>query len=139
MAMLREQGEFALARGDRAGAEAAWSEMLKLVVEPTDRRVKKPDAEARQDRPCPHRLRPRDLDGSVARAAYFLSGSTASPRAATVPGQPRAKAARAASRSSGVAAIELAALDSGSVRASDADRAVGRRARLAGPEPARRA
>ena len=41
-AMLREQGEFALARGDRAGAEAAWGEMLKLVVEPADRNLKKP-------------------------------------------------------------------------------------------------
>jgi hypothetical protein len=40
-AMLREQGEFALARGDRGGAEAAWSEMLKLVVEPTDRNLRK--------------------------------------------------------------------------------------------------
>ena len=41
--------------------------------------------------------------------------------------------------SSGLAAIQLAALDSGSVRASDADRAAGRRARLAGAERAGRA
>ena len=43
LAMLREQGELALARGERAGAEAAWSRMLQHVVEPTDRLVKKPD------------------------------------------------------------------------------------------------
>ena len=52
MAMLREQGELALARGDRAGAEAAWSQMLKLVVEPTDRTVKKPAQADEPGRRC---------------------------------------------------------------------------------------
>ena len=48
LAMLREQGELALARGDRAGAETAWSEMLKLVVEPNDRSSKKPAANSKK-------------------------------------------------------------------------------------------
>ena len=69
LAMLREQGELALARGDRAGAEAAWSQMLKLVVEPTDRTVKKPP--------------PKPTNPAA---------SAVAPRA-IVPGQPRAKAA----------------------------------------------
>ena len=65
MAMLREQGEFALARGDRAGAEAAWGEMLKLVVEPADRSVKKPEREAKETGRDARRRSPRgDLDGS---------------------------------------------------------------------------
>ncbi|MFI5456257.1 MAG: DUF1583 domain-containing protein [Isosphaerales bacterium] len=44
MAMLREQGELALARGDRAAAEAAWGRMLEIVVEPPGRKIKKPAA-----------------------------------------------------------------------------------------------
>jgi hypothetical protein len=67
--MLRERGQLALARGDRAGADAAWSEMLRLVVEPTDRNVKKPA------------LKPKQSAASVP------------PSAATVPAQPRARAA----------------------------------------------
>ena len=66
LAMLREQGELALARSDRAGAEAAWSRMLQLVVEPTDRLVKKPDAETEETGRSTQGRRPtaaRDLDG----------------------------------------------------------------------------
>ncbi len=48
LAMLREQGEFALARGDRAAAEAAWSQMLRLVVEPGDRPTKKTEPRPRK-------------------------------------------------------------------------------------------
>jgi lipopolysaccharide biosynthesis regulator YciM len=42
MAMLREQGQLALDRGDRRAAEAAWSRMLTLVVAPPERKVKQP-------------------------------------------------------------------------------------------------
>ena len=42
LAMIREEGELALERGDRAAALAAWSRMLELVVEPADRKLKKP-------------------------------------------------------------------------------------------------
>ncbi len=42
LAMIREEGELALKRGDRKAAEAAWSQMLELVVEPADRKAKKP-------------------------------------------------------------------------------------------------
>jgi hypothetical protein len=55
---------------DRAGAEDAWSQMLKLAVEPTDRTMKKPA------------LKPTTP-----------AASAPAPRA-IVPGQPRATAAR---------------------------------------------
>ena len=42
MAMLREQGQMALERGDRRAAEAAWSRMLTLVVAPAESKIKKP-------------------------------------------------------------------------------------------------
>jgi hypothetical protein len=44
LAMIREQGELALARGDRAGAQAAWGRMLELVVKPPEIKSKKPSA-----------------------------------------------------------------------------------------------
>ena len=47
MAMLREQGQMALERGDREAAEAAWSRMLALVIEPPTRTIKKPSAKPR--------------------------------------------------------------------------------------------
>ena len=50
MAMLREQGELALTRGDRRAAEADWSRMLELVVEPAQRKAKKPAARTRSRR-----------------------------------------------------------------------------------------
>ena len=46
LAMVREQGELALARGDRKGAEAAWGRMLDLVMPA-------PSARARRPRPAP--------------------------------------------------------------------------------------
>jgi tetratricopeptide (TPR) repeat protein len=46
MAMYREQGESALARGDRKAAEAAWGRMLEIVLEPPGRKTKKPAANA---------------------------------------------------------------------------------------------
>ena len=69
MGMLRERGELALARGDRHAAESAWSEMLKMVVEPTDRNAKKPA------------LKPNRPAANV------------TPPTATVPGQPKPNAA----------------------------------------------
>ena len=42
MAMLREEGQLALERGDRRAAEAAWNRMLTLVVAPAERTIKKP-------------------------------------------------------------------------------------------------
>jgi len=42
LAMYREQGEIALGRGDRKGAEAAWGRMLERVIEPPSRKAKKP-------------------------------------------------------------------------------------------------
>jgi thioredoxin-like negative regulator of GroEL len=46
LAMVREQGEIALSRGDRKGAEAAWGQMLDLVM-PADL------AQTRRPRPVP--------------------------------------------------------------------------------------
>src|SRR5205807_442643 len=42
LAMIREQGDVAWTRGDRAGAEAAWTRMLETVIEPPDRKPRKP-------------------------------------------------------------------------------------------------
>ncbi len=44
LAMLREAGENALARGDRGTAEAAWRRMLALVIEPPESKLKRPGA-----------------------------------------------------------------------------------------------
>ena len=41
LAMIREQGELALAQGDRAGAVAAWGRMLDIVVSPPQNKAKK--------------------------------------------------------------------------------------------------
>ena len=41
MAMMREQGELALERGDRAAAQAAWGRMLELVIDPPESKAKK--------------------------------------------------------------------------------------------------
>ncbi|MHB1556493.1 MAG: DUF1583 domain-containing protein [Isosphaeraceae bacterium] len=43
MAMYREQGERALAAGDRRAAEAVWTRMLDTVVSPPKRRTAKPE------------------------------------------------------------------------------------------------
>lgn len=43
MAMYREQGERALAAGDRREAEAVWTRMLETIVSPPKRRAAKPD------------------------------------------------------------------------------------------------
>ncbi len=42
LAMIREQGERALEKGDRAAAVAAWERMLEIVVSPPKAKVKKP-------------------------------------------------------------------------------------------------
>jgi hypothetical protein len=42
LAMLREQGEAALARDDRAGAARVWSRMLYLVITPTEVKPRRP-------------------------------------------------------------------------------------------------
>ncbi len=42
LAMLREQGERAFARGDRALAEAAWNRMLSMVLAPEPSRTRRP-------------------------------------------------------------------------------------------------
>ncbi len=54
LAMLREQGERALARGDRAQAEAIWARMLALVLAPDRSRLRpaRPRPQA-QPRPSP--------------------------------------------------------------------------------------
>ncbi len=54
MAMLREQGEQSLARGDRPGAEAVWTRMLETVVAPPGRNLARP----RPPRPHPPRPDP---------------------------------------------------------------------------------
>ena len=41
LAMIREQGELAIERGDKAGAMAAWGRMLELVVDPPELKSKK--------------------------------------------------------------------------------------------------
>ncbi len=66
MAMLREQGELALERGDRHLAEAAWGRMLTLVVELPESKLKQPSrARAKPSRPPRHRGSPRPpLDAS---------------------------------------------------------------------------
>ena len=51
LAMIREQGERALDKGDRDGAEAAWGRMLDIVVSPTASKVKKPVERHRQAPP----------------------------------------------------------------------------------------
>jgi hypothetical protein len=43
LAMLREQGQRALDRGDRAGAEAAWGRMLTMVLAPEPSRTRRPE------------------------------------------------------------------------------------------------
>ena len=174
MAMLREQGELALERGDRSAAEAAWGRMLTLVVEPPERKTRKaapkpnPTASPKPPAPAPAPAPP-------ARGTSMGAGRTSSRRSAVVlPGagadgycstagshhhhrrageQGRGSQSHAGEqgRSSvapgpGVSfqtvrekrqggrgpAIERADLDPGTVRAGDADRAVGRRARPAG-------
>ena len=57
MAMLREQGEQALARGDRPGAEAVWTRMLETVVAPPKKRLQKPEPDAAMPGGEPRRCR----------------------------------------------------------------------------------
>jgi tetratricopeptide (TPR) repeat protein len=72
MAMLREQGQRALDRGDRAGAEAAWGRMLELIL---DRGRAKSRAEAQPDQapaapaPAPPATAPQ-TKGVIRRTAY---------------------------------------------------------------------
>ena len=130
--------QLALARGDRAGAEAAWGEMLKLVVEPADRsrrspsKPKKPAAAAVPRRATS--MVASKVAGALAsyQARHHFARTSAATRASVSGARPRPRI-RQGGRSqgalaNGVAAIELAALDPGKVRAGDADRAVGRRA-----------
>jgi hypothetical protein len=51
LAMLREQGQRAWDRGDRAGAQAAWARMLNMVVAPEPSRTRRPPPPARTPRP----------------------------------------------------------------------------------------
>ena len=61
LAMIREEGELALERGDRAAAEAAWSRMLELVVEPADRKARRNRA---HQRPAPAGIAPVPAAGA---------------------------------------------------------------------------
>ena len=70
LAMVREQGELALARGDRKGAEAAWGRMLDLVMPA-------PQAAPAPARPGPTRFRDHQtsatrLVGSCRATTEFL-------------------------------------------------------------------
>ncbi len=54
LAMIREQGELALERGDKRTAEADWARMLDLVVNPPQSKIKKANPQpARTSRPAP--------------------------------------------------------------------------------------
>ncbi len=56
LVMIRERGEGALERGDRALAQAEWRRMLKLVIEPPAGRIRRPNpgsVPAPRSRPAP--------------------------------------------------------------------------------------
>ena len=141
LAMIREEGELALKRGDRKGAETAWSRMLELVVEPADRKTKKPSIPAAAPAaaaPVPAAsvpaagatsFAPVSRQSHVRMASYQAPAQKAARKAAT-PGAARGPASPR---------IELADPDPRPFRAGDADRAAGRGARPARVEHAGRA
>ncbi len=59
LAMLREQGELALAHGDPKAAEAAWGRMLEMVLPAQPARARRTQAARRRHRPSPGRDRRR--------------------------------------------------------------------------------
>ena len=60
MAMLRERGDLALARGDRSAAEAEWVRMLETVIEP-------PGRKARKEKPAPAAATPSKASATAPR------------------------------------------------------------------------
>ena len=63
MAMLRERGDLALARGDRPAAEAEWSRMLETVIEPPGRKARRRSRPGRRARRRARDDSARHVDG----------------------------------------------------------------------------
>ena len=105
LAMIREEGELALERGDRKAAEAAWSQMLELVVRarrPQGQETKNSgDPASRRRRPyrppvyrrlTPPQWRPVSQQSRVRLASYQPPAQKAARKAVT-PGAARGPAA----------------------------------------------
>ncbi len=77
LAMLREQGQLDLARGDRAGAERAWTRLLEQVLAKNTPAVAKPDRPARSPRVA------TPTKGATSTAAATAPRTAASPAPTT--------------------------------------------------------
>ena len=142
LAMMRERGELALARGDKNAAAAEWGKMLEIVVTPARGKSKKPAAapavapatapagktKASSDGAATRRDDPGSRRRAIVRFASFQAQAAAG--SASPPARGRAQHQRgcAGAAATGQRTIQLADLDPRPLRASHADRAAGRRA-----------